>query len=364
MTANPFSKDYLEARQRFRTLVAKHGAPVRSYVEPGKGKAGEELTTDVAWFGEPDAEAVMVMTSATHGVEGFCGSGAQVDFLQNGGPGRLPDKVAALLVHAVNPYGFSWLRRVTQEGVDLNRNGVDFAAPPQNAEYARLKDLFRPKRPGSTAASESAAFLEKYRKDVGETNFGLARGSGQHVDPKGIHFGGDAPTWSRRTMEQFIADFDLRSRKQVAVIDYHTGLGPYGYGEPICGCRPTEPGAARGRRWYGESMTEPMKGTSTSVVIPGLVQYIWLRELGADPLTFIALEYGTYPRDFIEPAVDAEHWLHADSEIAFDSDGAKAIKAKMRQAFYPDTKSWQDMVLFRSRQVIEQTLTGLVDEIG
>ena len=71
-------------------------------------------------------------------------------------------------------------------------------------------------------------------------------------------------------MQQLIADFDLRARKQVGIIDYHTGLGPHGYGEPICGSRPSEPGAARAYRWYGDSLTEPMKGTSTSVVIPGL----------------------------------------------------------------------------------------------
>ena len=37
---------------------------------------------------------------------------------------------AVLLVHAINPHGFAWSRRVTQENVDLNRNFlVDFTAP-------------------------------------------------------------------------------------------------------------------------------------------------------------------------------------------------------------------------------------------
>ncbi len=31
----------------------------------------------------------------------------------------------ALLIHALNPYGFAWTRRVTEDNVDLNRNFVD-----------------------------------------------------------------------------------------------------------------------------------------------------------------------------------------------------------------------------------------------
>lgn len=359
-----FSESYAQARERFLKLVRNHGNSARTYVEPGSGPDGEELATDVAWFGDPRAEAVMVMTSATHGVEGFCGSAAQLDFLMNGGAANLPDNTATLLVHAINPYGFAWLRRVTQEGVDLNRNSVDFNDPPQNPEYARLSDVFRPKRPGSAEAAESEAVLAKYRAEVGEAAFAEVRSAGQYVDPQGIFYGGSGPTWSRSTMQQLIADFDLRARKQVGIIDYHTGLGPHGYGEPICGSRPSEPGAARAYRWYGDSLTEPMKGTSTSVVIPGLVQYIWLRELGPDAITFIALEFGTYAGPEKEAAVNAEQWLHISGELPFDSREAQAIKAGMRRAFYPDTPAWKEMVLSRSRQVIRQTLEGLSNELA
>jgi hypothetical protein len=364
MPSRYFPAEYAEARARFRGLVARYGATMRTYVEPGSGPNGEELTTDAAWFGPRDAEAVMVLTSATHGVEGFCGSAAQIDFLTNGGPARLPDRTAALLVHAINPYGYAWLRRVTQEGCDLNRNGIDFDNPPANPDYTRFQEQFRPKRPNSPEAAAAQAVLDAWRAEVGEHTFAVARSSGQYVDPAGVHYGGTEPTWSRRTMEQFIADYDLRSRKQVAVIDYHTGLGPYGYGEPICGSRPTEPGADRGRRWYGESMTEPMKGTSTSVVVPGLVQYIWLRELSAEQLTFIALEYGTFSRADVTSATDAEQWLYTQTEVTRDSDEGKQIVANMRRVYYPDEPTWHEMIIDRSRRVIDQTMQGLAEEIA
>jgi beta-lactamase class A len=72
----------------------------------------------------------VVLTSATHGIEGFCGSGCQIDWLLEGGPTRLPDGVAALIVHAVNPFGFAWLRRVTEENVD---NGMTLRAVAEAA---------------------------------------------------------------------------------------------------------------------------------------------------------------------------------------------------------------------------------------
>mgnify|MGYP001003423369 CR=1 FL=1 len=35
--------------------------------------------------------------------------------------------MAMLFIHAINPFGFSWCRRVTEEGCDLNRNYLDFS---------------------------------------------------------------------------------------------------------------------------------------------------------------------------------------------------------------------------------------------
>jgi hypothetical protein len=333
---------------------------LRSFVNPLLGPKGEVLATDAAWFGPTDARRVMVLTSATHGVEGFCGSACQLDWLSLSGPARLPDDTAALLIHALNPHGFGWLRRVTEENVDLNRNGVDFGAPlPANAGYLELKDALCPpdiEGPGF-AAAETA--LAAYRARHGEQALRRARSIGQYTEPGGIFFGGTAPTWARRTLEEIIAAFNLAAREQVAVIDYHTGLGPHGYGEPICGSRPGEPGQARARAWFGESLTEPMLGTSTSEVIPGLTQYIWLREVGAAPLTFIALEYGTYPPAEVDAAVVRENWLWNRSGLDRASERGAAITAAFRRVYYPDTDAWKEMVIARSRQVIRQTLAGL-----
>src|SRR5437870_2312233 len=92
-----FSATYVEARAKFRAAAAGAGASLEAISHPERGRDGEELTTDVAWLGPRDAWNVLVTISATHGAEGFCGSGAQVDWLTRGEAAQLPASVAVLI---------------------------------------------------------------------------------------------------------------------------------------------------------------------------------------------------------------------------------------------------------------------------
>ncbi|MBM3521476.1 MAG: DUF2817 domain-containing protein [Alphaproteobacteria bacterium] len=356
-----FSDDYAKARGRFLGLCARYGVAVRSLPNPQVGPEGGALAADTAWFGPSDAMNVMVLISATHGVEGFCGSAAQLDWLLHGGPARLPDDTAALVVHAINPYGFAWWRRTTEEGVDLNRNGVDFGAPlPVNADYATLADAIVPRSFDAAPLAAADAQLARFRSSHGDSRYTDALCGGQYTHPAGLFYGGTAPTWSRRTTEKIIADHDLARRRMVAVVDYHTGLGPHGHGEPICGHKPGESGQARCRAWYGDSLGEPLLGTSASRPIQGMMQNTWNRLVGAERFTFIALEFGTYAAEAGQRALREEHWLHAQGAVDWTAPSTRRIKQALLNFFYPATRDWQEMVLFRSRQIINQTLGGIV----
>jgi hypothetical protein len=84
---------------------------------------------DVVRDGPADADRLLIVSSACHGVEGYCGSGVQVAALADAEwrEKARAQGVAVLYIHALNPYGFSHIRRVTQENVDLNRNFHDFS---------------------------------------------------------------------------------------------------------------------------------------------------------------------------------------------------------------------------------------------
>src|SRR5271163_1118173 len=86
-SADSFSADFAQARAKFKVEAAAAGGALEAVAHPDRGPDGADLSTDIAWFGPQRAEAVLVMISGTHGVEGFCGSGAQVDWLRRGEAG-------------------------------------------------------------------------------------------------------------------------------------------------------------------------------------------------------------------------------------------------------------------------------------
>ena len=78
-------------------------------------------------------------------MEGLAGSGCQVGVLLDELHGALPAGGGALLIHALNPHGFAWLRRGNEDNIDLNRNGLDFRGPlPENPAYDALHDALLP----------------------------------------------------------------------------------------------------------------------------------------------------------------------------------------------------------------------------
>ena len=120
-----FPADYRAARSAFRVAAERAGAELTAYPASSPGPDGKPLYTDVAVLGSASASRLLLCNSATHGVEGFCGSGVFRGWLENEESRQLPDNVRVVLIHALNCHGFAWLRRVTEENVDLNRNFVN-----------------------------------------------------------------------------------------------------------------------------------------------------------------------------------------------------------------------------------------------
>lgn len=322
------------------------------YVCAGAGPNCETLVTDTTWIGNDDADRVVVLIAGTHGVEGFAGSAIEIDLLDLLAAGKIvpPKNCAILLIHALTPWGYAWLRRCDADGVDLNRNAVDFSKPlPENPDYDRL----RPALFAGDVEQRQRAFVE-YGQRFGRVALEKAISGGQYRDPAGPFYGGRAPAHGRRVCEALIERYALRKRR-LAVIDLHTGLGSYGYGEIICDHRPESAGAAVARQWYGDSVTLPLAGTSSSVPKLGLLDYLW-QAIMDDLSCFITLEFGSFSTDQLFEILLRDHqlWAEADNDVARFAHGQV-----MRRHFCPNDPAWQEMVLFRARQVIGQALRGV-----
>ncbi|MGH8820300.1 MAG: M14 family metallopeptidase, partial [Rhodoferax sp.] len=228
-----FSPSYAKARVKFLEAVALAALPNESHNHPLPGRDGEVLAMDVALDGPADADKLLIVSSACHGVEGYCGSGVQV-FALHDAEWRAKAKaqgVAVLYIHALNPYGFSHVRRVTHENVDLNRNFHDFSQPlPVNTAYRELATLLLPAQ--WPPSPENDAAVGQFIATRGMPAFQAAVSGGQHEFPDGLFFGGTAPTWSNQTLRRVLQAHGKQARR-IAWIDLHTGLGPSGVGERI-----------------------------------------------------------------------------------------------------------------------------------
>ena len=356
--ATHFAESYLDARDKFRAIAERKGGKLRAAHNFALGFHGEELSIDYAWFGASDASKVLVLLSGTHGAEGFCGSGCQIGWLAEVGPETLPKDTALFVIHGVNPYGFSWLRRTNEDNVDLNRNFVDFSKSlPENKGYDQLAAAICPKEWAGASRVSADQELAAYAKAHGDFALQSAMSIGQYRHPQGLFYGGAKPTWSRRTLEDLARRY-LGSAQHIAFIDYHTGLGPYGYGELIASGAKDDPGYLRCRDWYGaDNVTNPDLGNSASAQVIGTMMQGLEKVLPQAVATSIAIEYGTKPLPEVVEALRADAWLHVYGDIS-SAEGRK-IKQAVRDCFYGDEPTWKEKVRSQSDQVIAQALRGL-----
>lgn len=350
-----FPDSYDAARSRFLAL-APHA---RSFASTASGPDGQTLFTDAAWFGPVDAGNILVTVSAMHGVEGYCGSACQIDWMTQFTDTALPPNTAALIVHAINPYGYAWDRRVTEEGCDQNRNFVDFdLAVPANPGYDELAQYLVPSSLDGPAFSHAETVIAEYRRAHGELAFQVARKSGQYRHPGGMFFGGFGPTSARLTLERIAAEYRIAERRHVIIVDFHTGLGSFGYGELQCEQASGLDGYQRAVTAFGHSVTSPDLGTSSSVVLHGTADEFWERLLG-DRHIYVCLEFGTFDSERGRRVLRQDQWLATYHPNEIDSALGRKIRAETRQHYFPESEDWKEMVVFRSRQVARQALAQM-----
>lgn len=356
-----FSASYAEARAKFIAAAEAAGLDAEPHWHPLLGREGERLAMDVVRQEGPRARKLLIISSACHGVEGFCGSGIQTALLSDAGwlaaVQAQPD-LAVLYLHALNPWGFSWLRRVTQEGVDLNRNFHDFAqhAPlPANPGYEAIASALLPPHWPPTAADE--AVLSDYAARHGEAALQQAISGGQYTHELGLFYGGRAPTWSHQTLRHVLEEQGAGA-DDIAWIDLHTGLGPNGHGERIFAGSAQDPSQlARARKWWGPELTSLADGSSSSAPLVGLMWPVIASCCPQARYTGIALEYGTVPLKAMIDALRADHWLEAHPESSEDQ--LRRIKQQIRDAFYIDTPEWKTALLRQAFEAAHEALNGL-----
>ncbi len=348
-----FAKDYRSARNNFLARSEKlRGCGLFEFVHhrhPECAPDGSPLHADWLLLSKtPHPKHLLVLISGTHGVEGFVGSAIQCDLLSEM-PQLLEDeRLGVLMIHALNPWGFAWLRRCDHEGIDLNRNFIDFKAGlPNNGAYATMHRLLSP-------TADTDILTDEYSLD------GITRGQYQY--PNGLYFGGHGPSWSRQWLESRKQFPLLQQVESIAAIDLHSGLGPFGYGEIISDHPRISPGFEIARQWYGANTMSSALGESVSAPKTGLIDYFWHKLIGHRG-SFVTLEFGTYPaEDMLKVLIKEQRYTRRSVAAGTERDLDAPDVQALRDFFYPQDDNWRESVLLRARQVVTLALTGMAEQ--
>ena len=353
-TRDYFSPDYFTAQTRFREAVRRAGGRLETLDLDAKGPGGEILSIDVGWFGTEKPRRVLVHSSGVHGVEAFAGSAVQLQLLDQ--LPKLPEDTALVLVHVVNPYGMSWLRRFNENNVDLNRNFMEegqFRGAP--AEFAKVLPLLCPESaPGPEHFYSLPVFYFQAAWQIvkyGYSALKQAVAGGQYEYPKCLFFGGKRLEQGPQKYQAFLAQA-LSSAERIIAIDVHTALGKSGEDTLL-----VEKNCEELREIFGPRV-ECVKGSKRAYVTSGSMENGLSRALPRAQEYFLTQEFGTYGPLRVLYALREENRWHRYGKGTLDHPAKRRIK----EAFGPDDERWRKKVLSRGQALVTQAMGVLFKE--
>jgi predicted deacylase len=347
-----FLRDYADCRQQFMHLVDEFSNNViehRSWSLPIADEPG--LYTDAVLLGKPQVGQTLVLISGTHGVEGYVGSAIQRFLLQylQADAAVFASGWNILLLHALNPWGMKHARRCDQDGIDLNRNFIDFSAlPATDDDYPDVLNAFLMDDVGARRQQ-----LMQLNQQWGQKHFDRLLSGGQYEYDWAPFYGGRAPAFAQQVLEEMIETWQL-AEKRLVVIDLHSGLGPWGHGELISDHPLSSRANEEAQRLFGHAVAITEAGESCSVSKAGLMDYRW-HQLMQQRGCFLTLEFGTLGTQNLFDVLINDHRLqhHGSAAKAKDLQQQRRV---MLDHFFPDDNLWQQSVLFRGWQVVSRVL--------
>ncbi|MFL6622026.1 MAG: DUF2817 domain-containing protein [Sulfurifustis sp.] len=347
-----FAADYAGARSRFLRLAQRAGARIESFPLAARGPAGEVLHVDSAYLGADQPRRLLVVSSGTHGVEGFAGSAMQSHWLDRFHRSRLPADGGVLLIHAVNPYGFAWLRRTNENNVDLNRNALERFPGPENAAYRPLDAWLNPTTPPRVWDSllvQGVPLLWRH----GFVALRQAIVEGQYEFPHGVYYGGAKREASVEIVLALLMRPAWRDVTRAIVIDLHTGIGRYAGYTLMVDFPPTAEPYQQLRQWFGaDAVASNRPVGSVAYRVSGALTTRIAEILGPARTYAGVLEFGTYSGIRVLAALRREN--RAFHYASPESAARRHAGVALREVFCPSSPDWRSRVLDRAAGFMQQ----------
>jgi hypothetical protein len=342
-----FSDSYETATSRFTTLAEAANARRLSAPIPQSDHAIE-----LALLGDVRANTLIIHSSGVHGVEGYVGSAIQLAILE--ARPRVPDSVAVLLIHVVNPSGMSLGRRWTANNVDLNRNFFETAPNPDpDPLYQRIDAFLNPQRESALKGFLPKALLLIARYGYNALQQAVAQG--QFHAPKGLFYGGRDPEPETQTLLAAIRALHLQPQV-VMGLDVHAGLGHFGEHQLLLEPFYFQEQVAVLHHVLDHDIISVSPGSSSTYVIKGgfIAGMKALFEPAATTY-WLTEEFGTLGPMRLLKALRAENYYYQ-----FEPGSAKWKQAAhtVKSAFCPEDDGWRTRAVETGTTMFKRLLRG------
>lgn len=364
---NYFQGSYNDCRKGFLTKALEIKR-LYNYVNISnikiESKIDHDLTIDYCYIpAQKTSKRLFILTSAVHGVEGYVGSAVQQMFLNELIKEINLDNLGLLVIHGINPYGFKYKRRVTENNIDLNRNcstdGTLYESV--NSGYPDMNSMLNPNKKVDLKSAENIFFKLKAIYKIIRYSMPKLRQAilqGQYNYKNGVYFGGKEIEPSIKAITPIIKSI-AQNYDLVFNIDLHTGYGKRGVLHLFP--NPLEDKMKKAKienifsgnhiDWGGEDYFYTVTGdfcTYIGQIIPGKY-YLTM-----------AFEFGTLDSQVTNGAIKSIHNVILENQgihFGYKSEvDEKNVKNRFLEGYYPSSQSWRSKVITDAKKTLLQAV--------
>ncbi len=363
-----FPQSYEASRAHFlRDVEPLRAKWTTSRLETYSLKDFPDVSMDWAWLEPNQKENLIIVSTAQHGIEGYVGSAMLKVFIDEFASRINVENTGLLLIHAINPWGMKYERKVNENGVDLNRNFILNGVFDKsiNPGFSKLKTFLAPTYPVRPFAVENLFFIGRTIKALlteGASSISTAALLGQYIDPKAMYYGGERHEEETEVVISLFREA-LKNYQNLIHLDQHSGYGPR-YQMSIT-LVPPEPGTSAE---LSEKFNYPLllKGDNQEFYETHGDMCAYLYELRnaefPDKHVFAtAFEYGTYGESLLQ-RIHSLRTMILESQLYWHGAVNKPTEEKVRHEFkelyFPVETKWREKALADCRQAFAGILAA------
>ncbi len=360
-----FHETYDENREQFRRLAAllnREFSDVEIYTYIVKSKVDSDLSINAVYIpAQNEAKKLIIMSSGVHGIEGFTGSAVQQYVMTQMLSGKVPQNMGLLLIHAINPFGFKYERRVSENNVDMNRNfhsNKDLFTN-NNEGYAKIYRFLNPEGKVRAGYFRNTVFFMKTVYKIIRYSMQTLRQStvqGQYEFDKGIFYGGKdfepQKEWLAQLISKKTDDYEF-----VFAIDLHTGLGERGTLHYLPGYVQDLNSDMLLERLL-ESYTVDWPDTGKEFYLATGVFRNYLGSLISADKKYIriAFEYGTLESQSMVGSIRSLQNIILENQgfhYGYENNHTEdLVKNRFREMFFPSSKIWRSQIMKQTSEIL------------